>query len=864
MPRSAQGGVSLRTLRGVGLGYRPRTGRRCPSFGRCHLHLKTPARSAGAGCLRPAVRSARADHRRADRVRRRRVAGAARRGRAREAVRCARAGHGCGADELGRRVGAAPARVGELGSTSPAGRGVVGVTFLTVYRLAELLGAAELAAAGRRPVSTPVVASAVRRALARVPRAVRAGRASSRHRRSARRRAPRARRPRRRPARRARRAAATSRTREVVRLHRATKSLLQREWHDEHDLMRVATDLVGDGSPLVAELGTIIAFLPQRWSTPAARLLRGLAEHADVEIIVGVTGVGGGRRAGDREPAAGRRRDPRAGSPRASSRSPAPRCGTPPTPTTRCARSCAASSTRCARACRSSAWPCCTPPTSRTPGCCTSTSTSPRSRTTARPPGRCPTPCSAAACCGSSRSPTPTSPATTSAGCSRRRRCSTVAADRCRPRGGNVCRATPASCAVSTNGRTGSRRTRRRSRTTSTANVRAPRSTRSPRSSPVSPPTSIPPRCRARGAGWRGSRTGSCTAISAASPARVLAAVRAGRGAPGRGRARPARHPRRDRSCADHRGLPAHVRARARRGARSGRQPRRRCARRTGRHGARRRSRPAVGVRSGRGSVPGGSARRSAARRPRTCRARRRAPPAVRPHRRRRARCSRRWRRPRGRVVCTYPRGDLRRSTEHVPSRFLAPTIAAVGEVRVDPVVRVRGHARRVSRQPPRARGAGRDRPASRGSRRSRRSRAGSSSPTGAPARRSRVSTATSRSCARGCARSARPPPTGSPRRRGCRRGRRARTRTSCRPCCTSSRSSVRRTSCSSRRSSAAASCTRSSTGSWARCRGARMPGDRGATPIARGCARSPRRYARSRRRAGSRVAACCGTATAA
>ncbi len=35
--------------------------------------------------------------------------------------------------------------------------------------------------------------------------------------------------------------------------------------------------------------------------------------------------------------------------------------------------------------------------------------------------------------------------------------------------------------------------------------------------------------------------------------------------------------------------------------------------------------------------------------------------------------------------VCTYPRGDLRRSTEHVPSRFLAATIAAVGEVRAIP-----------------------------------------------------------------------------------------------------------------------------------------------------------------------------------
>jgi len=55
-----------------------------------------------------------------------------------------------------------------FGPASP-GRGVVAVTFLTVYRLAELLAAPTLAAAGRRPVSTPVVASAVRRALARDP-----------------------------------------------------------------------------------------------------------------------------------------------------------------------------------------------------------------------------------------------------------------------------------------------------------------------------------------------------------------------------------------------------------------------------------------------------------------------------------------------------------------------------------------------------------------------------------------------------------------------------------------------------------------------------------------------------------------------
>src|SRR6185437_2699803 len=38
-----------------------------------------------------------------------------------------------------------------------------------------------------------------------------------------------------------------------------------------------------------------------------------------------------------------------------------------------------------------------------------------------------------------------------------------------------------------------------------------------------------------------------------------------------------------------------------------------------------------------------------------------------------------------GARVCTYPRGDLRRSTEHVPSRFLAPTLAELAEVRAIP-----------------------------------------------------------------------------------------------------------------------------------------------------------------------------------
>ena len=43
--------------------------------------------------------------------------------------------------------------------------GVLGVSFLTVYRLAELLGAATLARRGRRPISNPVLLAAVQEEL---------------------------------------------------------------------------------------------------------------------------------------------------------------------------------------------------------------------------------------------------------------------------------------------------------------------------------------------------------------------------------------------------------------------------------------------------------------------------------------------------------------------------------------------------------------------------------------------------------------------------------------------------------------------------------------------------------------------------
>jgi RecB family exonuclease len=178
---------------------------------------------------------------------------------------------------------------GELGRVNPSARGVVGVTFLTVFRLAELLGAPRLAAAGRRPVSTPVIASAVRASLTRDPGLF----------------APVVDHP-------ATEEALVSayrelsdlddaqldelarqhpRARDVVRLHRATRRRLDPEWYDEHDLMGAAADVIAADPRLAAPFGAIVCFLPQRWTSAAARLLRTLGTQASVEIVAGFTGV---------------------------------------------------------------------------------------------------------------------------------------------------------------------------------------------------------------------------------------------------------------------------------------------------------------------------------------------------------------------------------------------------------------------------------------------------------------------------------------------------------------------------------------------------------------------------------------------
>jgi ATP-dependent helicase/nuclease subunit B len=176
---------------------------------------------------------------------------------------------------------------GAGGSVTRSGVGIAAVTFLTTFRLAELLGASALAAQGKRPVSTPVLAAAVREQLsanpglfapvAAHPATESALVATYRELRDCS------------PAALDALAGASRRAAEVVRIHRAVRTRLAAEWSDEQDLLEAAAGV--DPARARAELGSLVIHLPERVSLPAARLLRVLAEHVPTTIVAGSTGI---------------------------------------------------------------------------------------------------------------------------------------------------------------------------------------------------------------------------------------------------------------------------------------------------------------------------------------------------------------------------------------------------------------------------------------------------------------------------------------------------------------------------------------------------------------------------------------------
>ncbi|MET0420927.1 MAG: PD-(D/E)XK nuclease family protein [Acidimicrobiia bacterium] len=178
---------------------------------------------------------------------------------------------------------------GALRSLVDGTTGVAAVTFLTVYRLAELLGAPSLAAQGRRPVSTPVSAAAIRQVLSKQPgmfAAVAAHPATERALVDAsrelaqcddtaldalRRTGPRA--------------------TEVVRIVSAARRMLAPDWFDERDLMDAAVHAIASGTGVLTDLGTLVLYLPQDLHEPSARLVRALGDTVPVTVIAGVSGV---------------------------------------------------------------------------------------------------------------------------------------------------------------------------------------------------------------------------------------------------------------------------------------------------------------------------------------------------------------------------------------------------------------------------------------------------------------------------------------------------------------------------------------------------------------------------------------------
>jgi len=177
---------------------------------------------------------------------------------------------------------------GRYGRVTDRGEGLAGATFLTTYRLAELLGAATLAGDGRRPVSTPVLAAAVRGVLAANPGLFAAvaehpateGALVDSYREL--RDLP--------PADLDAIAATGPRAADVVRIHRAARAALEGRWSDEEDLLAAAVERLASDERAGRDLGAVVVYLPQAVSLHAATLLRAVADVAPTVVVAGLTG----------------------------------------------------------------------------------------------------------------------------------------------------------------------------------------------------------------------------------------------------------------------------------------------------------------------------------------------------------------------------------------------------------------------------------------------------------------------------------------------------------------------------------------------------------------------------------------------
>jgi len=166
--------------------------------------------------------------------------------------------------------------------------GIAGISFSTLPRLAERLATPGLTARGRRPATRPVIAATIRRRLDSDPgifEAVAAHPSTSR-------------------------ALAQAMSalrdvddttltvlatdsclqRDVVRLHRETITELGPQWYDGADLLHCATTIIREQPSATTELGPVLFYLPQSLNHAETAFARSLAERTDLGVIAGLTG----------------------------------------------------------------------------------------------------------------------------------------------------------------------------------------------------------------------------------------------------------------------------------------------------------------------------------------------------------------------------------------------------------------------------------------------------------------------------------------------------------------------------------------------------------------------------------------------
>src|SRR4051794_2580336 len=188
-----------------------------------------------------------------------------------------------GDDPLGAITVAVPSTYAGLSLRRTLGSrpgGIANVGFVSLARVAELLGAPLLAAAGRRPLTSAMVTEAVRSVLAadpglfasvaahpapeqRLTRAVTELRSCS-------------------PAGLARMAGGSRRAAELVRIATAVRAKVEASWYDEHDLAAAAVDAVKAGTAGLDDVGHVITFCLRHVAPSMAALLRALDDRATI------------------------------------------------------------------------------------------------------------------------------------------------------------------------------------------------------------------------------------------------------------------------------------------------------------------------------------------------------------------------------------------------------------------------------------------------------------------------------------------------------------------------------------------------------------------------------------------------------